>query len=116
MLNALEDAGVDLRLMSLGRAINHPNIIAGAAQVIAHLLKTGTIEKTGNSDEAHDPRFASWPVVVNFPRRPAPEVNIEITEMLGVRTDAPFTWRHPSGEGCGFLRLLVFTLDPSTPA
>ena len=45
-------------------------------------MKAGTVEKTRNSDEAHNPRIASRPVVVNFPRRPAPEVNIEITKLL----------------------------------
>ena len=113
LLHALKDARVDFRLMALGRAVDHPDVVAGAAQVIAHLLKARPAQETGHGDEAHDARLAPRPVVVSFPRRPAPEVNVEVAQVLAVRAHAPFARRHPVGQRRGFFRRGILALDPA---
>ena len=102
--------------MPLGRAIDHPNVVASAAQIVAHLLKTGTAEKSGDGDEADDARLPAGAVIKNLPRRPAPKINVEIAQMFCVRADAPFARRHPRGERRGFFRLRIFALDPAAAA
>jgi hypothetical protein len=78
LLDTLKDARVDLRLMPFWRAVNDPNIVAHLAQILPHLLKAWTVEKPCHRDEANDACLASRPLLVYFPRRPAPEVNVEI--------------------------------------
>src|SRR5882672_1062434 len=53
-------------------------------------------------------------MVEDLPCRPAPEVDVEIAEVLAVRASAPFTRRHPVCQRRRFLQLLGFTLDPAT--
>ena len=57
LLHALEDARVDLRLVALRRAVDDPDVVAGAAEVVAHLLKAWTAEEAGHGDEADDAVF-----------------------------------------------------------
>ena len=53
LLNALKNARRHCRLMPLGRAIHHPDVIRAAPQVIAHLLKARAVQKPRHGDEAH---------------------------------------------------------------
>ena len=54
LLDALENARCYIRLMAFGRAVDHPNVRAIAAEVVAHLLKTGATEIGRRGDEADD--------------------------------------------------------------
>ena len=48
LLNALEDARVDLGLMTFGGAVNDPDRIRRAAERIPHLLERRPVEETGD--------------------------------------------------------------------
>src|ERR1041384_3145866 len=55
VLNARKNSRGHIRLMTLGRAIDHPYVIAVAPQVLAHLLKPRAIQEAGSRNEANDP-------------------------------------------------------------
>jgi hypothetical protein len=54
LLDGLENPSVDVRLMTVGRTIDHPDIVTRPAQVVAHLLKAGSVQKSSHCNEAHD--------------------------------------------------------------
>ena len=107
LLHSLKDSATDGRLMAFWRAINDENLVGFAAQIGAHLLEARTVQKSGDSDEANDASplrpfrlaFVS-PAAVgvapeDLPGRPAPEIDIEVTQVLGVSADSPFGRRLP---------------------
>ena len=95
MLHALEDPRGDLGLVPLRRAVDHPHVVGGAAEVVAHPLEARPVEKAGHRDEADDSRVVFRVVVEHLPCRPAPEVDVEVAQVFGVRSDAPLARRHP---------------------
>ena len=99
--------------MPLGRAVDDPDVVAGAPEVIAHLLKTRPAEEAGDGDVADDAGAVRGVVIEDLPRRPAPEVDVEIAQVLAVRARAPLARRHPLGKRRGFLRQFVFALNPA---
>ena len=54
LLHALEDARRHVGLVAFGRAVDHPDIGQVPAQVVAHLLKAGTVQEARDRDEADD--------------------------------------------------------------
>ena len=92
--------------MSFRRAIDDPDFRTRAPQIVAHLLEAWTVEKAGDGDEADDAflvlvGIARRGVIArakDLPCRPAPEIDVEILEVLDVRTDAPFRRRPPAVE------------------
>ena len=59
LLHALEDARRHVGLVALGRAVDDPDTVGRAAQVVAHLLEAGAVEEAGDGDEADDARIVS---------------------------------------------------------
>jgi hypothetical protein len=55
VLDTLKDTGSDFRLMTFRRAIDHPNFIALAPQLLTHLLEARSIQKAGYGNIAYDP-------------------------------------------------------------
>jgi len=113
LLDALKDAGIDFRLMSLRGAVDHPYVIAGPAQVIAHLLKPQSAEKTGDGDIANYSGCVSGAVIIDFPRRPAPKIDIEVAQMLTVDPRGPLRRRHPISQWSTLLRLRTLPFNPA---
>ena len=113
LLHALKNAGVDFRLMPFGRTIDDPDIMTGAPQVVAHLLESRTVEEPGHGNKTHHARLMVGMVVVHFPGGPAPEVDIQVTQVLAVNSRAPFARRHPIFKRRCFLGVLVSALNPS---
>src|SRR5437016_661537 len=72
LLNALENAGIDFRLVPFGRAIDDPDVIARSTQVVAHLLKSRPVQEASHSNKTNNSGLVSRVMVVNFPRRPTP--------------------------------------------
>ena len=116
LLDPFEDARGYFRLMSLGRAVDDPDVVTGAAEVIPHLLKPRAAKETGNRDVADDASAALWVVIEDFPRRPTPEIDIQISQVLAVSAYSPFTRGHPLGEWGSLLRLARLALDPAAAA
>src|SRR5690242_1297804 len=54
LLNGLENPGRHVWLMSLRRAVDHPDFGTGATQIVTHLLEAGTVEESRHADEADD--------------------------------------------------------------
>src|ERR1017187_7435574 len=52
-------------------------------------------------------------MVIHFPRCPAPEVHIQIAQVLAVLSDAPFARWHPVYQGRRFLRVLISVFNPT---
>src|SRR5690349_13808412 len=108
--------------MAFGRAINDPDLVGVVPQISAHLLEAGTVEKTRHSNEANDaaPRRRRRRIrrddaaAEHLPRRPAPEVDIEVAQMLGVGPDAPYCRRQPIPERLD--TVLGTALDPAALA
>ena len=97
---------------------------ASRPQVGAHLLEAGAVQKAGDRDEADHAapvrpaaeiaggRAAAEGVATeHLPRRPAPEINIEVAQMLGVGADAPRHRRLPIVERRGEAGAAI--LDPA---
>ena len=116
LLHALKNASVHLGLMTFWRAIDDPNVVAGAAHVVAHFLKAGATKKARHGDEADDAGIVRGVVVKHFPRRPAPEINVEISQVFAVRADLPFARRHPCGERRTALVFGASALHPTATA
>ena len=57
LLHALEDARRHVGLMAFRRTVDHPDVRARPAQIIAHLLEARPVEKAGDGDEADDAGF-----------------------------------------------------------
>ena len=89
--------------MAFRRAVDNPDFVRFGPQVGAHLLKAGAVQKAGRGDEADNARLVALPafllgrvaVAEYLPGGPAPEVHVEVAEVLGVRSDVPFERRHP---------------------
>ena len=41
-------------LMAFGRAVDHPDLVGGPPQIVAHPLEAGAVEEAGDGDEADD--------------------------------------------------------------
>ena len=102
LLHPFEDPRAHLRLMPLGRAVDHPDLVGAPAQIVAHTLEAGPVEEPRHGDEADDAvlRRRIGIGVEHLPRRPAPEVDVEIPQMLRVRAHLPSRRRHPVVQGC----------------
>src|ERR1700674_5089859 len=99
--------------MAFRRAVNDPNVVASASHVVAHFLESGSPEKARHCDEANNPCVVCRVMVKDLPCRPTPEVDIEIAEVLAVRSGAPFCRRHPSFERWWVLRIRASIPDPA---
>ena len=64
--------------------VQNPYIVAEAAHVLAHPAKCVTIDVARRADEADDARPACRLVLEDLPKRPAPEVDVEVVEVLDV--------------------------------
>ena len=124
LLHALEDARRHLRLVALGRAVDHPDVGAGAPQIVAHLLETRPVEESRDGDEADDALLVFFGIAgggvmagaEDLPRRPAPEIDVEVPQVLGVRADAPLRRRRPAVERRGqVVRLIPFRSSRRVP-
>ncbi|ODN68805.1 hypothetical protein A6302_03906 [Methylobrevis pamukkalensis] len=97
MLDTLKDTCRHLRLVALRRAVDHPDVGATGAQVGPHLLETLPVEEARHGDEADDalliavgPTGGVAPAgAKHLEARPAPEVDVEILQMLGMGADMP---------------------------
>ena len=56
--DTLKDAGVDGGSVTFGGAVNDPDVVAGAAEIVAHFFEARSVEESGDGDEAND-AFAS---------------------------------------------------------
>ena len=90
-------------------AVNDPDAVAGAAQVIAHPLKARAVEEPRYSNETNDSSLASWSVVKYLPGGPTPKVYVQIAQVFYMCANAPLCGRHPVSQ-----RRL--TLDSSPPS
>src|ERR1039458_328135 len=113
LLDGLEDPGIDFRLVPLGRAIDDPNVITGPAQVIAHLLKSRPVQEAGYGNEAHYAGVVRGVMVIDFPRGPTPEVDIQVAQVLTVDSGTPFAWWHPVRQRRRLLGILVSAFNPT---
>ena len=125
LLHALEDAGRHVRLVALRRAVDHPDVRAGPAQVVAHLLEARPVEKAGDGDETDDAFFVrirhagrgEAAGAEDLQRRPAPEIDVEVPQVLAVRADAPIGAAASSGRAArGACRRLPFSIQPPRPS
>src|SRR5207244_3886436 len=114
LLYSFKNPRVDPGLVPLWRAVDYPNLVGGATEIIAHLLEAGSIEEASHRDKAHNPCIGVWVVIKDFPRRPPPEVHVQIAQVLGVCTDTPVTRRYPSGEWRQLGGIRTPSLDPAT--
>src|SRR5260370_5307409 len=99
--------------MTLRRAVDRTNLIARSPTVVAHLLKTGSVEKAGNTDKANGPVAGCRMVIKDFPRRPSPEIDVKIAKMLRMHTHAPIFRRNPRKKRRFFLDIAAAVLHPS---
>src|SRR6185295_15116894 len=102
LLHALEDARVDVGLVPLRRAVDDPDRRAVAPQLLPHLLEAGTVQETCDGDEADDARAVlvaadrlAMTRAEYLERRPPPEIDVEVLQMLGVSADTPADRRRP---------------------
>ncbi len=67
--------------------------MAALTQRLAHALKTGAAEKTRRRDEGDDAaataRLLPWQFLEHLAGRPAPEIDVEIAQVLGVNPQPP---------------------------
>ena len=112
LLNALKDASGYVGLMAFGRTVDDPDVIGLAAEVVAHLLEAGAVKEPGDRDEANDAGVMVGVVVEHLPGGPAPEVDVEVAEVLGVCPDAPLARGLPGVERRRFGGVGAPGLDP----
>src|SRR6266851_1908720 len=113
LLDTLEDAGVDLWLVAFGGAVDDPDVVAGAAEVVAHLLESEAAEEASGGDVADDTGVVLWVLVEYLPGRPAPEVDVEVVEVFAMNADAPLGRGHPCFERGGVFGVSGAVLDPA---
>src|SRR5579872_1978835 len=88
LLHGLEDARWHVGLMTLRRAIDHPDSVSLAPQIVAHTLESRTVEEARDRDETDDAGVVFRVVIEDLPGGPAPEIDVEVAQMFGVRADA----------------------------
>ena len=120
-LYILEDPRWHLWLVALRGTIYDPDLVRLPSQFGAHLLETWPVEESSYRDERHysllingatfDARRLA--VFEHLPHCPAPKVDVEISQMLGVSTDAPLPWRPPIPQRSPFLIAAGPALDPA---
>src|ERR1700722_8592792 len=123
LLHALEDPRRHVRLMALGRTVDHKNVRARPAQIVAHPLEPRPVEKAGDGDETDNAFLVrifetsrgEAACAKDLQRRPAPEIDIEVLEVLSVRADAPVSRRLPSVEWRVGLPPAPFSIQPPRP-
>src|SRR5262245_37983714 len=81
--------------MALRAAIDYPDAVSGSTQVVAHTLESRSVEESGDGDETNDASVVLRVVVEDLPGRPAPEIDVEVAQVLGVGADAPIGGRYP---------------------
>ena len=79
-----EDPRVDFGLMSFRGAIDDPDRVGGATEIIPHLLKTRPVQETRNGDETDDSGVGLGVVVEDLPGRPPPEEDVQVAKTLRV--------------------------------
>src|SRR5271157_3207596 len=99
--------------MTFWGAVDDPDVVPGTPEVIAHLLEAWTVEESGHRNEADNSPVRSRRAIKNLPGGPAPEVDVEIAEMLGVGADAPLARRLPRIERRRLWGVIAAGLDPA---
>ena len=69
---------------SLAAQVEDPDVVALPAQVLAHAAEGVAVKIARGADEADDARPARRVVLEDLPQRPAPEIDVEIVEILNV--------------------------------
>src|SRR5271157_5667502 len=69
---------------TLSANVQNPNFVAEAAHLLAHPAEGFAIEVTGGADETDDARPARGLLLEDLPKRPAPEVDVKVVEVLDV--------------------------------
>ena len=88
----MKHPGGHLGLVALWRAVDDPDSIGSSPQVRAHGGEAGAVQEASDGDERYD-AFVGRMVLKDLPRRPTPEVDVRVVEVLYVGAGAPIARR-----------------------
>src|SRR5206468_2312387 len=76
----------------------------------------GAIQEAGDGDEADDAGVVLRVVVEHLPGGPAPEIDVQVAQVLGVGADAPISGRDPGVEQADPALGVTALFDPAAAA
>ena len=95
------------RAASLAAQVDDPDFIARPAHVFAHAHEGLAVQVAGGADEADHAAVVRGVVFKHFPQGPAPEIDIEVVEVLGVEAAPSLPQRVKKIRENGFLAIAV---------